>query len=577
MAVAPPPTPTAQRQFGRFELQQMLGRSLASSSWLALDPTTKEEVLLSVPRGQPHSNAERDNWTQDVLAAARLEHPRLAGVREVGSHDGWPFVRYDRAQLVTLAERLAAGSPPTPVEAAVMVCDVLEGLAYAHEAGVVHQDIGLHNVLIDKSGHALVLGLSCGLVQLKPGEFSRPQFDRQQVRHAAERDVLMVGLLLYRVLANTPALDDPDLSSAASRVGPEIVRLPWATPHPVPETLRVIVNRATDRQQRQRYLSARTLLTALQSWIKTNSNESGGPLLLLLDRLNAVGSLPSRPNTERALIGVLSQETLRVDDFVDIIVKNPSLAWEMLRSVNVASYKSSGSDEGVTTLSRAVMLLGQAGLRRVAAAVRNWPGALGAQSSLSGDEGATAVSELNAALRQACLAGHIARLMAPFSISDEEAAMAAMSQNLGWLLILYHFPDEAGQIKRLMLPGAPTEPDGPVAPGMTLDAAIAAVLGVNLDDLTAAVMRHWGLHERLQHAARPLSRSTPVRNPVSVEDTLRTVASLANEIASTIGLSPPKAVSGMHQAYLRYARPMGLATMECNLILAQAIRLVDGV
>ena len=577
MAVAPPPTPTAQRQFGRFELQQMLGRSLASSSWLALDPTTKEEVLLTVPRGQPHSHAERDNWTQDVLAAARLEHPRLAGVREVGSHDGWPFVRYDRAQLVTLAERLAAGSPPTPVEAAVMVCDVLEGLAYAHEAGVVHQDIGLHNVLIDKSGHALVLGLSCGLVQLKPGEFSRPQFDRQQVRHAAERDVLMVGLLLYRVLANTPALDDPDLSSAASRVGPEIVRLPWATPHPVPETLRVIVNRATDRQQRQRYLSARTLLTALQSWIKTNSNESGGPLLLLLDRLNAVGSLPSRPNTERALIGVLSQETLRVDDFVDIIVKNPSLAWEMLRSVNVASYKSSGSDEGVTTLSRAVMLLGQAGLRRVAATVRNWPGALGAQSSLSGDEGATAVSELNAALRQACLAGHIARLMAPFSISDEEAAMAAMSQNLGWLLILYHFPDEAGQIKRLMLPGARTEPDGPVAPGMTLEAAIAAVLGVNLDDLTAAVMRHWGLHERLQHAARPLSRSTPVRNPVSVEETLRTVASLANEIASTIGLTPPKAVSGMHQAYLRYARPMGLATMECNLILAQAIRLVDGV
>ena len=64
-------------------------------------------------------------------------------------------------------------------------------------------------------------------------------------RQAAERDVLMIGLLMYRVLASNPALDEPDLGSAAKRVGLEIVRLPWTTPHPVPETLRAIVNRAT--------------------------------------------------------------------------------------------------------------------------------------------------------------------------------------------------------------------------------------------------------------------------------------------------------------------------------------------
>ena len=55
---------------------------------------------------------------------------------------------------------------------------------------------------------------------------------------AAERDVLMAGLLLHRLLAGHPALDDPDLASASLRVGPEIVRLPWSTPQPVAETLR---------------------------------------------------------------------------------------------------------------------------------------------------------------------------------------------------------------------------------------------------------------------------------------------------------------------------------------------------
>src|SRR5690606_32674003 len=285
-------------------------------------------------------------------------------------------------------ERLGSGPPLTPLEAVHMVCDVLEGVAYAHEAGTVHQDIGLHNVIVDKAGRAETIGMGCGLTPLQPGEVQRAPLNIQETRAAAERDVLMVGLLLFRLLANNPALDEPDLGNAAKRVGREIVRLPWTTPHPVPETLRAIVNRATDRQQRQRYLNARTLLSALQGWVKTHAEDAGGPLALLLDRLDSVGSLPGRPNTERALIGTFSQDSLRVDDFVDVVVKNPSLCWEMLRAVNVASVRTQSADDGVTTLSRALMLLGQQGLRRVAGSVRNWPGALGAQDSLAGEAGA---------------------------------------------------------------------------------------------------------------------------------------------------------------------------------------------
>ncbi|MGC4061298.1 MAG: HDOD domain-containing protein [Aquabacterium sp.] len=574
-AAAPSSTPSTPKHFGRFELRQMLGRSHASSTWLAFDPRLQQEVLLCVPRAQPHNTTERDRWRQDVQLAGRLKHPRLAEVLEIGEHDGWPFVSYARGQSVCLAEKLGGGSPPTPIESATVVCDVLDGLAYAHEAGVAHDDIGLHNIFIDKTGKVQLGALCAGLTPIVPGEKKQQRPDRQQIRVAAERDVLMVGLLLYRMLANSPALDDADLASAASRVGQEIVRLPWTTPHPIPETLRAIVNRSTDRQHRQRYLNARTLLSALQGWIKTNEQDAGGPLLLLLDRLNTVGSLPGRPNTERDLISSLSAEMLRVDDFVDVIVKNPSLCWELLRSVNVASYKSHSADEGVTTLSRAVLLLGQQGLRRISSAVRVWPGALGAQSSLAGEEGNEAIKDLEAALRQTCLAGHIARLMAPFSIHDEEASMAAMSQNLGALLILYHFPDEAAQIKRLMQPGPPAEPEGAPTAGMSMEAAAGAVLGVNVSDLTVAVMRHSGLHERLQQAARPLSRSTPVRHPISAEETLRCVASLANEIVSTQSHEPTKAAKELHNVYLRYARALGLTPKECSLTLEQAVRLVD--
>jgi hypothetical protein len=58
---------------------------------------------------------------------------------------------------------------------------------------------------------------------------------------------------------------------------------------------------------------------------------------------------------------------------------------------------------------------------------------------------------------------------------------------------------------------------------------------------------------------------------------LRTVASMANELAATILLEPAKAVAAVHQVHLRYARPLDLSTKECNEAIERAIRLVDGV
>jgi HD-like signal output (HDOD) protein len=575
-STASPPSQPAVRKFGRYEIRLMIGRSQASGVWLAFDPRMQHEVLLLVPRSAPTQAAEREAWVQEVQSGARLQHPRLAEVMEVTLLDTWPFASVAREGRVTLLERLANGPVLTPQEVASIACDVLEGLAYAHEAGRAHHDLALHHILLDKSGRATLAGLGCGLLRPLAGHPSASPGSHQQThREATERDLLMMGLLMHRLLANAWPLDDHDIGHAADRVGPEIVRLPFNTPHPVPETLRAIVNRATDRQQRQRYLNARTLLSALQGWIKTNTQDDGGPLLLLLDRLNAVGALPGRPHTERALVGALSQESLRVEDFVDVVLLNPAMSWEMMRAVNTASYRSSGSDEGVTTLSRAVLLLGQQGVRKLISSLRTWPGALAAKASVDQELGLQAQGALERELRTCCLAGHIARWIAPFELSDEECALAAMSQRLGWLLVLYHFPDEAAQMKRLMLPGPPAEQGGAPTPGMSLEGAAAAVLGINLDDLTLAVLKHWGWDDRLAQAARPLSRTAGVRHPASTDEMLRTVASLSNEIASTQDLAMDKAVSAMHQIQLRYARPLNLEARECQATLDHAVKLID--
>lgn len=563
------------RRFGRFELRQPVGKSTASNTWLAFDPQAQAEVLLCVPRAQPVNAAARDDWTQDVLKASRLRHPQLADVLDLGIIDGWPFAAYERNGAITLSERLQPGQGQVSVIDQVRwVIEVLEALAYAHDAGVSHRDLALHNIMLDAQGHVRLAGLGVGLAPSTGGD-AGSAVARQEHRSAAERDVLMVGLLMYRLLAGVPALDDADLGHAASRVGLEIVRLPWTTPQPVEETLRSIVNRSVDRQQRQRYLNARTLLSALQGWVKTHSQESAGPLALFLDRIQSVGHLPSRATDLNMLLRVLVNDQLRIDDMVDQLVKDPALCWELLRVVN-QQRRRMGSEEITNSPGRALTLLGEQGMRKVTGSLRTWPGVLGASASLQGQAASEqAIASLEGELKRACIAAITARWLRPFNIGDEDAMMAAMSQRLGRLLIQYHYPEESAQIARLMAPVPAAEPGGRPTPGMSMEAATGAVLGIHPDELTAAVLRHWGFAESLVQAARPLGAQQSPHRPDTPDDWLRLTACLANELVELVDL--PGALRGraLTQIVSRYARPTVTTQPEMLDALARGLRTVD--
>lgn len=557
---------------GRFELRQLLGKSARSMVWIGHDARLDAEVLLCLPRVAPHDHAAK-TWLDAVHGAARLNHPRLLSPIEIGVEEHWPFVLYDRRQLTPLAEQLATGTP-TPWDVAQWGCDLLEGLAYAHEAGVSHHDLGLQQVVIDAQGRATLLGLSVGLFAAEAHGAHHSHgatLDVAQLRNqreSGERDLLTMGLLLHRLLAGHPALDEPDLAQAATRVGREIVRLPWTTPHTVPDTLRAIINRATDRQARQRYLNARTLLRALHGWLDVNAQDSAGPLALLLDRLNSVGALPGRQGLSARVARLARMEAQRVDEMVDLIVQDPALVCEMLRMINAVQFHGHG-DGPVSSVRRAVFLVGMHGVYTAAQSLRHWPGAL-----LGGERGEAAML-LERALRRACVAGRIAYALCPPTSDAYEALSAGMLQQLGRLLVLYHFPEEAAQIVRLTLPDPPEVPGMPETPGMSESAATGAVLGIEYEALGLAVARHWGLDDGLVQAMRPLNLQSPVRKPDDRADILRAVASAANEALLASDLPLAKQGPAMAQVVQRYARAIDITLKEVQEALQSARKFID--
>lgn len=563
------------RRFGRFELRQLWGKSSRTMNWLAFDPRAGIELVLSMPRVQPTDAAAQEQWLQAAHTAARLKHPCLVPMLEIGVEERWPFIVSERlAGAATLAEHLANHLPPNATDVVGWICDALEGLAYVHEAGVAHGDVGSHNLCIDAQGRVRVLALAASGEQpaAAPASGARTgsslALDPNQLRlqrAAGERDVLAVGLLLHGLLADHPALDQPDLGLAVELVGREIVRLPWTTPQPVPEPLRAIVNRSTERQERQRYLSARTLLRALQGWREADAQDGGGPLALLLDRLHSVGHLPARPGLNQRVATLVAMERQRIDEMVDVIVQDPALACELLRTVNAAQFAGHG-DGPVTTVRRAVLLIGLQGVRSAAGGLRAWPGPLG-----------TAAAEaLQRGLQRARIAAHVAEALSPAGLDAEEALLGALLQNLGRLLVLYHFPEEAEQIRQLMLPGPKPQPDAPEPPGMTEVAAASAVLGADLESLGVAVARYWGLHDAMQQTMRRLPTDKAVHKPDDRHGILRAVASAANELVDLSTLPAQKQLAALNGMVQRYARALGFTHKELQEALQRGRRVAEG-
>ncbi len=566
------------RQLGRFELRSLLGKSAATMVWLAFDARLDQELMLTLPRVQPATRVALERWLEEVQAAARLAHPNLAHVVDIGVQEHWPYVAVDRALGMTLPEWLADRGHPASPETIGWMCQALQGLAFAHEAGVAHGDLQLHHLLLGENGHVRLMGLEAARAEAPPGEDSSRANDRSMAmdahrlraqRHAAERDVLAAGLLLHRLLAGQPALDEPDPALVMTRmppVGRELIRLPWTTPHPVPEALRAIANRATAAQERQRYLSARTLLQALDGWRAAQAQETGGPLALLLDRMRTIGHLPAMPDVGGRVTRLTAMEGQRTDEMAGQILQDVALSFELLRQVNSAQVQGaqmSGSGP-VLTIRRAVALVGLNGIRHAAAALRVWPGPLAP----------TGAQAMQRTLGRARLAGYTAQVLCPAGYDPEVVFLVTLLQNLGRLLVQYHFCDEAEQIWQLMRPVPPpadAEAGTPDSPGMSEAAASYAVLGVDIESLGAAVARHWGLGEEVQHMMRRMPRDHAVRTPDGDADMLRTAASAANDAVDAVTLQPPaRTAQALSQVAHRYARVLDVGVRDLQEALQAA-------
>jgi serine/threonine protein kinase len=153
----------AGSHLGRFVLRRVLGEGGMGVVWAAHDPDLDREIAIKVVRQASASAALRKRLLREARAMARLKHPNVITVYEVGSAGEVDFIAMELVEGATMDDWLAKDPPADDVWRAMIAAG--RGLAAAHAAGLVHRDFKPHNVLRSRDGRVLVtdFGLARGL------------------------------------------------------------------------------------------------------------------------------------------------------------------------------------------------------------------------------------------------------------------------------------------------------------------------------------------------------------------------------------------------------------------------------
>jgi len=265
-------------KIGRFEILSLLGEGAMGKVYLARDPALGREVAIKTIRlGSAFGPEATARFEREARAAGSLNHPNVVTVFEFGEDAGTYYLAMERLEGEDLDALIRARQLPM-ADLLELLAQACEGLAYAHERGIVHRDIKPANILVGRSGKRLVAKLmDFGLAVVGHSDLTQEGNWMGTVNYMAPEyldsgkagpasDIFAMGVILYEILSGGLR---PFTGETATAVLTAILRQPPA-PLPAdlaqgfqPELLEV-AHRALAKQPGERYPSAYALADAIR-------------------------------------------------------------------------------------------------------------------------------------------------------------------------------------------------------------------------------------------------------------------------------------------------------------------------
>lgn len=276
--VWPPQLPYS---IGDYELLEQVGQGGMGIVFRARQVNLGREVAIKmIQQDRLNSPEDHQRFLAEAEATARLEHPGIVQVYEVGEFDGTPFFSMQFIRGETLAQRLRSG-PISQRQAAALIATVARAIDYAHRQGILHRDIKPSNILLDEYGNAKVtdFGLAkffhandhltrTGAILGTPSYMSPEQASGRSNQLGPTSDVYSLGTVLYHALTGRPPLvADSPLELALKILEQEPIP-PRVLEPKIDRDLEMVVIRCLQKPPDLRYSTAGELAGDLEAFLR---------------------------------------------------------------------------------------------------------------------------------------------------------------------------------------------------------------------------------------------------------------------------------------------------------------------
>src|SRR5881409_48100 len=267
--------------FGDYELLEQIGRGGQGVVFRAHQKSLNRTVALKViSLGQWASEAHVKRFRREAEAAARLEHPQIVPIYEIGERDGSCYFSMKFVEGGQL-DALVKSEPLSPRRAAKLLVKIARTVQFAHEHGILHRDIKPGNILLDKEGepHLTDFGLARLLEQKStitnsfdvlgtPSYMAPEQAVGNNAAVSSVTDVYGLGAVLYQLLTGQPPFAGGTTYETIKLLLDTEPRPPRLLNPKIDRDLSTICLKCLEKDPQRRYSSALALAEDLERWLK---------------------------------------------------------------------------------------------------------------------------------------------------------------------------------------------------------------------------------------------------------------------------------------------------------------------
>jgi hypothetical protein len=263
---------TAPERIGRYQVLGVLGQGAMGTVYRGRDDRLERDVALKVMSRGLTDPDSRARFEREAKAAAKLQHPNIVVIYELGEHEGAPFMALELLEGVDLQRGIDSGIRPDPRATLPVVLQLLDGLGHAHEHGIVHRDVKPSNLFLPYGrpakimdfGVARLTGIgttTSGVVVGTANYMSPEQASAGEVD--GRSDLFSAGLILYELVTGEKAYRADSFVAMLYKIihePPDLALIPEGREW---ERLRAVLTRALARKADDRYPDARAMSAEL--------------------------------------------------------------------------------------------------------------------------------------------------------------------------------------------------------------------------------------------------------------------------------------------------------------------------